>query len=130
MEKQIRQGQKLDGIGRLAGGVEHDCNNLLTVISGYARMGLDDLPPKHDLRESLTEIEKAAGRASSLTRPLLGFSRNRLFEAKTVVIDDVIRDFEKMLRRVIEGKTSICISSWAPTGAPSEPRPGRSSRSS
>jgi two-component system cell cycle sensor histidine kinase/response regulator CckA len=101
LEKQIRQGQKLEGIGRLAGGVAHDFNNLLTVISGYARMGLDDLPAEHDLRESLTEIDKAAERATSLTRQLLAFSRNRLFEAKTIVIDDIIRDFEKMLRRII-----------------------------
>jgi two-component system cell cycle sensor histidine kinase/response regulator CckA len=101
LERQIRQAQKLEGIGRLAGGVAHDFNNLLTVISGYARMALDDLAAEHGLRESLTEIDKAAGRATALTRQLLAFSRNRLFEAKTVVIDDVVRDFEKMLRRII-----------------------------
>jgi two-component system cell cycle sensor histidine kinase/response regulator CckA len=101
LEEQIRQAQKLEGIGRLAGGVAHDFNNLLTVISGYARMGLDDLPVEHDLRESLTEIDQAAERAAALTRQLLAFSRNQLFEAKTLVIDDVVRDFEKMLRRII-----------------------------
>jgi len=101
LEEQIRQAQKLEGIGRLAGGVAHDFNNLLTVISGYARMGLEDLPAEHDLRESLDEIDKAAGRAAALTRQLLAFSRNQLFEPKTLVVDDVIRDFEKMLRRII-----------------------------
>ena len=64
----------------------HDFN-LLTIISGYARMALDDLPPGDDLRESLIEIDKAAERATALTRQLLTFSRNRLF-----VIDDVVRD--------------------------------------
>jgi PAS domain S-box-containing protein len=101
LEEQIRQAQKLEGIGRLAGGVAHDFNNLLTVISGYARMGLDDLPAEHELRESLAEIGKAADRAAALTRQLLAFSRNQLFEAKTLVVDEVVRDFEKMLRRII-----------------------------
>ena len=109
LENQFRQAQKLEGIGRLAGGVAHDFNNLLTVISGYARMGLDELPADDALREPLTEIEKAAGRASALTRQLLAFSRNQLFEAKTIVIDDVVRDFEKMLRRIIGEDIELCL---------------------
>jgi PAS domain S-box-containing protein len=64
LEQQIRQAHKLSGIGRLAGGVAHDFNNLLPIISGYARMGLDDLPAGDELRESLIEIDKAAARAT------------------------------------------------------------------
>lgn len=89
---------------------------------------MDGLPAGDELRESLIEIDKAAERAS-LTGQLLTFSRNRLFEAKTVVIDDVVRDFEKMLRRIIREDIDLSFN-LDRKGEPYAPWPGRSSRSS
>ena len=101
LEDQFRQAQKLEGIGRLAGGVAHDFNNLLTVICGYARMAQEELPAGNNLAEHLGEIQKAGDRAAALTQQLLAFSRNQVFETKAVAVDEVVRDFEKMLRRII-----------------------------
>ena len=65
LEEQLRQAQKLDSIGQLAGGVAHDFNNLLVVIGGYASMMMEDLPPEHAMREGLEEIRNAGERASA-----------------------------------------------------------------
>jgi PAS domain S-box-containing protein len=101
LEEQLRQSQKLDSIGQLAGGVAHDFNNLLVVIGGYASMMLEDLPPEHEMREGLEEIRSAGDRASALTRQLLVFSRRQRAEQKNVAINDLVRNIEKMLRRLI-----------------------------
>ena len=101
LEEQLRQSQKLDSIGQLAGGVAHDFNNLLAVIGGYASMMLEDLPPDHAMREGLEEIRSAGDRASALTRQLLVFSRRQRAEQKNVAINDLVRNVEKMLRRLI-----------------------------
>jgi two-component system cell cycle sensor histidine kinase/response regulator CckA len=117
LQEQFLQAQKLEGIGRLAGGVAHDFNNLLTVIGGYSRMGLEELPEDHALRGSLTEIERAAERAAALTRQLLAFSRNQPAELRTIVPDEVIRDFEKMLRRIIGEDVELTLALDASGGA-------------
>jgi PAS domain S-box-containing protein len=110
LEDQFRQAQKLEGIGRLAGGVAHDFNNLLTVISGYAQMVLEDLAVQHPSREPLIEISKAAARASGLTRQLLIFSRRQVSEPRNIILNDLVRDFEKMLRRLIGEDINLVLS--------------------
>jgi PAS domain S-box-containing protein len=101
LEEQLRQSQKLESIGQLAGGVAHDFNNLLVVIGGYASMMLEDLPEDHEMREGLEEIRNAGDRASALTRQLLVFSRRQHAEQKVVAINDLVHNIEKMLRRLI-----------------------------
>ncbi len=102
LEDQLRQAQKMEAIGRLAGGVAHDFNNLLTAISGYANLVLDRLRP-HDshLIEDVREIDKAAQRAHSLTRQLLAFSRKQLLQPQILKVNDVVGDMDTMLRRLI-----------------------------
>jgi PAS domain S-box-containing protein len=102
LEDELRQAQKMEAIGRLAGGVAHDFNNLLTAISGYANLVLDRLRP-HDshLIEDVREIDKAAQRAHSLTRQLLAFSRKQLLQPQILKVNDVVGDMDTMLRRLI-----------------------------
>jgi PAS domain S-box-containing protein len=101
LEEQLRQSQKLESVGQLAGGVAHDFNNLMTIVSGYANMVLEDLPEGDPLRESLGEISLAATRATALTRQLLTFSRRQARRASDFDLNHVVRDLEKLLRRWI-----------------------------
>jgi PAS domain S-box-containing protein len=110
LEGQMRQAQKLEGIGQLAGGVAHDFNNLITVITGYAQMALDELPADHPLRDSIEEIRQAGLRATSLTRQLLTFSRRQASEPRPVVMNDLVRDFERMLNRLVGEDIDLILS--------------------
>ena len=101
LEDQLRQSQKMEAIGRLAGGVAHDFNNLLTIISGYGRMVLDELGTRHKLRPRVEEVLNAADRAAILTSQLLAFSRRQVVQPKVLALNHVISNLEKMLRRVI-----------------------------
>jgi PAS domain S-box-containing protein len=101
LENQLKQAQKLEGIGRLAGGVAHDFNNLLTVINGYSEMGLGQLPEGDPLRNLLTEIRGAGERAAGLTRQLLAFSRKQVIEPHPVNLNDLILESSKMLGRIV-----------------------------
>ncbi|MEI6423372.1 MAG: PAS domain S-box protein, partial [Lentisphaerota bacterium] len=101
LEEQLHQAQKIESIGRLAGGVAHDFNNLLTPILGYAEVLKMDLPAGDPRREQVNEIKSAAERAKDLTRQLLAFGRKQMLELKTVDLGKVIVTFEKMLRRTI-----------------------------
>jgi diguanylate cyclase (GGDEF)-like protein/PAS domain S-box-containing protein len=100
-EQLLLRAQKMDAIGRLAGGVAHDFNNLLTAIQGHTDLLISDLPETSEIRPDLLEIRDAAERATSLTRQLLAFSRRQVLQPRTVELNAVIRDMEKMLRRVI-----------------------------
>lgn len=100
-EAQLRQSQKLEGIGQLAGGIAHDFNNLVTVINGFSALAMKDLSPEDPMRNNLEEIKKAGDRAASLTRQLLAFSRKQVLQPEILNLDSVVSEMEKMLRRVI-----------------------------
>ncbi len=101
LERQLNHAQKMEAVGRLAGGVAHDFNNLLSIILGYAETMLEELPEGHPLGESLKEISDAGGRAKQLTRQLLAFSRKQTLELVHIDVNAVVTGFEKLLRRVI-----------------------------
>ena len=101
LEQQLQQSQKMEAVGRLAGGIAHDFNNLLMVISGYAEFLLERLGPEPALRAPAQEIASAAGRASSLTRQLLAFSRKQMLAPKILDLNSVVTENLKMLRRMI-----------------------------
>src|SRR5207247_6421319 len=92
LEDQLRQSQKMDAIGQLAGGVAHDFNNLLTAILGYCNLMLDDIPLDNPLRSDLEEIRLAGERAAALTRQLLAFSRRRMLPPATVALSANVRE--------------------------------------
>ena len=101
LEEQLMHAQKMEAVGRLAGGVAHDFNNMLTVISGYNRMILDDLSTLDPLRGYAEEILKAADRAGALTNQLLAFSRRQIMQPRVINVNHVIGQTEKMLHRLI-----------------------------
>jgi PAS domain S-box-containing protein len=101
LEQQLQQSQKMEAVGRLAGGIAHDFNNLLMVISGYAEFLLERLGPDPALRNPAQEIAGAAGRASSLTRQLLAFSRKQMLAPKILDLNGVVTENLNMLRRMI-----------------------------
>ncbi|HET7791236.1 MAG TPA: PAS domain-containing protein [Gemmatimonadales bacterium] len=101
LEDQYRQSQKMEAVGRLAGGVAHDFNNLLTAITGYADLLLEDLPAGGPHRADVREIRAAASRATDLTRQLLAFSRQQVLQPKVLDLNAVVRDAQSLLQRVI-----------------------------
>ncbi len=101
LEQQIVQGQKLDSIGKLAGGIAHDYNNMLNVILGYSEDLLERLHPEDPMRESVNEIVEASKRSASLTRQLLAFSRKQPLRPEVLDLNRVVKDQERMLQRII-----------------------------
>jgi two-component system, cell cycle sensor histidine kinase and response regulator CckA len=101
LEDQFRQAQKMEAVGRLAGGVAHDFNNLLMVIGGYAEVILSQLDLSHPLHEKGRAIQLAADRATTLTRQLLAFSRKQLLELKVIDVNAIVQDMERLLRPLI-----------------------------
>jgi PAS domain S-box-containing protein len=101
LEDQLRQALKMEAVGRLAGGVAHDFNNMLTVIIGHSQVALADLPAKDLMRHRLNEIYNAAERASALTRQLLAFSRRQILRIEVVDVNAIISGMQPMLRRLI-----------------------------
>jgi nitrogen-specific signal transduction histidine kinase/CheY-like chemotaxis protein len=101
LEEELRQAQKMEAIGRLAGGVAHDFNNLLTVIGGYARMLFDGAQAQDPTRAKLEQILIASNRASVLTMQLLAISRRQVVQAKVVNVNNLLSNMASLLRRII-----------------------------
>jgi PAS domain S-box-containing protein len=100
-EQQLRQSQKMEAIGRLAGGVAHDFNNLLTVITGRSNLALERLAPDHRARGDVDLIARTADRASRLTRQLLAFSRKQILELQVLDLNAVLAGMESLVRPLI-----------------------------
>ena len=98
---QLLQSQKMEAMGRLAGGVAHDFNNLLTAIMGFGSLAMSELDPQHPTREKLKEVVKAGERAAALTRQLLVFSRQHVIQPEILDLNVVVDNLDKMLRRII-----------------------------
>ena len=109
MEEQLRQARKMETLGSLAGGIAHDFNNLLSPIIGYAELGLNQLEPTDPMTVSLGQILKAAGRAADLTRQILAFSRKQMLEVRILDLNEVIGEYEDMLRRLLGETISVQI---------------------
>jgi PAS domain S-box-containing protein len=101
LEEEFRQAQKMESIGRLAGGVAHDFNNLLSVIGGYTEMALDTVPEEDPLQHDLKQVKHAADRAANLTRQLLAFSRRQVLHPEITNLNSIVTEAEKMLRRLV-----------------------------
>jgi PAS domain S-box-containing protein len=124
LEDQLRHSQKLEAIGQLAGGIAHDFNNLLTVINGYCERLLASVPDGGALREDLDLIHNAGRRAAALTRQLLAFSRRQVLQPRTIELNAIVHDIDKMLRRVI-GEPITVVTALAPDLGATRADPGQ-----
>lgn len=109
LEMQFLQAQKMEAVGRLAGGVAHDFNNILTAITNYADLGLLKLPAQSPLRRNFEEIIAASDRAALLTQQLLAFSRRRVLSPRVIDVNAVIAELVKPLRRLLGADTELSI---------------------
>ena len=116
LEQQLRQAQKMEAIGRLAGGIAHDFNNLLMVISGYCEFLVEGAKNNPELLGPAKEIANAAGRATSLTRQLLAFSRKQMLAPKVLDLNSVVSENLKMLTRVIGEDIELVMQSASELG--------------
>jgi two-component system cell cycle sensor histidine kinase/response regulator CckA len=115
-ESQLRQAQKMEAVGRLAGGVAHDFNNMLSVILSYGDLILADLKPGDSVRDDVEEIRKAAKRAADLTRQLLMFSRQQVLEPKVLDLNDLLASTDKMLQRILGEDVDLVLRVGASLG--------------
>jgi PAS domain S-box-containing protein len=109
LEEQFQQAQKMEAIGRLAGGVAHDFNNLLTVILGYCDLLLADCPPGDPHQPDIAEIQKAGERAGGLTRQLLAFSRKQIIDPTLLDLNEVVGNLRQMLGRLIGEDVTVSL---------------------
>ncbi|MFI5214686.1 MAG: PAS domain S-box protein [Gemmatimonadales bacterium] len=107
LEEEFRHAQKMEAVGRLAGGVAHDFNNLLTVIHSYSQLVLDTLSPDDERRADIGQIAHAAERAATLTKQLLAFSRRQVLQPTVVDLNAIVADAEKMLQRLIGDRVEL-----------------------
>jgi signal transduction histidine kinase/CheY-like chemotaxis protein len=121
LEEQLRQSQKMEAVGQLAGGVAHDFNNILVVILGYSELLLErHLEANHPWRREIEQIQKAGERAAALTRQLLAFSRKQIFQLEILNLNEIVADIETMLQRLIGediGLTTVLDPALAPVKA-------------
>jgi len=110
-QERLRHAEKMESLGRLAGGVAHDFNNLITAIVGSADLALDSLPADHEAREDLAIIKAAAGRSSSLTRQLLTFSQQSPVSGPTQRLESVVYDAVALLSRVVPASVELAVES-------------------
>ena len=115
LQTQLLQAQKMDSVGRLAGGVAHDFNNMLGVIMGHADLALIQIDPAHPVFADLQEIQKAAARSADLTRQLLAFARKQTVAPKVLDLNEIVEGMLKMLRRLIGENIDLA---WLPTQKP------------
>jgi two-component system cell cycle sensor histidine kinase/response regulator CckA len=116
LEAQLHQAQRMDAIGRLAGGVAHDFNNLLMVISSYAELMLDSIGAQHPLRRNVQEIMAASRRATDLTRQLLAFGRKQLQALQILDLNSVVQEISKMLARLIGEDVQLVVAQGSNLG--------------
>jgi len=109
-EERLRQAQRMEAIGKLAGGVAHDFNNLLTAINGYSALGLAQTAPESGLHGFLEEINKAGERAASLTRQLLAYSRKQILTSKVLDLNFTVANTHKMLSRLVGNHIHLALS--------------------
>lgn len=109
LEEQLRQSQKMDAVGRLAGGISHDFNNLLTVILGYTELVLSSLPEGSANREALQQVMSTGESAAALTKRLLAFSRQQLLNPQTIDLNELIERAELIVRRLIGSNILVTI---------------------
>lgn len=109
LEGQLRQSQKLEAVGQLAGGVAHDFNNLLAVVLNYARFVRDDLPEDTPAYEDMTQVLSAANKASRLVRQLLAFSRREIVKPEILDVNAIVSDIHKLLRRTTKESINLVV---------------------
>jgi two-component system, cell cycle sensor histidine kinase and response regulator CckA len=109
LEEQLHHSQRLEAVGRLAGGVAHDFNNLLMVITGYSHMLLDAMHSSDPARQDLEQVVKASERATDLTRQLLAFSRRQGVRASLVNLNELVQEMDRMLRRVLGEEIHLIV---------------------
>jgi PAS domain S-box-containing protein len=112
-DEQLRQAQKIEAIGRLAGGVAHDFNNVLTAIMGYADLLLDEFSGDDPRRQDIAEIKKAAERAAALTRQLLAFSRKQVLQPVELDVNSIIGGIDRLLRRLLGDEVEVVFDAGA-----------------
>ena len=114
LREQLNQAQKMESVGRLAGGVAHDFNNMLNVILGHAELAVEELPPEHPVRDDIEEIRKAAQRSADLTRQLLAYARKQTVAPRVLDLNETVASTLRMLRRLIGEDIQL---TWNPSEA-------------